>query len=337
MLFNSYIFIFLFLPLCLGGFYLFSCQGKSMPARLWLTGFSLWFYGYFNPSYLLIMVCSILFNYAVFRIMGQVGAHGVSFRRAALALGVAGNLAVLFYFKYYDFFVENVNALFGTSFVLKGILLPLGISFFTFQQIGFVTDAYRGEVKRCSFLDYALLRGAADSLYAFFRQNPDCMTVAVGTPKEEICSFLELRPAGHMEDADSFGQIRRLSCRCMERLRTENQVLQIHTRQGEYAVSMRSILYCQSDLKYVQITAKSGTVYRKLWKLDELLSILPEYFMRIHQSYVVNVREADAFDRTSHEPQMTDGSRLPVSRPYLQAVQALFGAKSAVSGADSEM
>ena len=156
MLFNSYIFIFLFLPLCLGGFYLFSCQGKSMPARLWLTGFSLWFYGYFNPSYLLIMVCSILFNYAVFRIMGQVGAHGVSFRRAALALGVAGNLAVLFYFKYYDFFVENVNALFGTSFVLKGILLPLGISFFTFQQIGFVTDAYRGEVKRCSFLDYAL-------------------------------------------------------------------------------------------------------------------------------------------------------------------------------------
>ena len=187
------------------------------------------------------------------------------------------------------------------------------------------------------FLDYALLRGAADSLYAFFRQNPDCMTVAVGTPKEEICSFLELRPAGHMEDADSFGQIRRLSCRCMERLRTENQVLQIHTRQGDDAVSMRSILYCQSDLKYVQITAKSGTVYRKLWKLDELLSILPEYFMRIHQSYVVNVREADAFDRTSHELQMTDGSRLPVSRPYLQAVQALFGAKSAVSGADSEM
>ena len=59
--------------------------------------------------------------------------------------------------------------------------------------------------------------------------------------------------------------------------------------------------------------------------------------MRIHQSYVVNVREADAFDRTSHELQMTDGSRLPVSRPYLQAVQALFGAKSAVSGADSEM
>ena len=156
MLFNSYIFIFLFLPLCLGGFYLFTHLGKSVPARLWLTGFSLWFYGYFNPSYLLIMACSILFNYAVFRLMGQAGTRPVPFRRAVTALGISGNLAVLFYFKYYDFFVENVNALFGTSFVLKGILLPLGISFFTFQQIGFVADAYRGEVKRCSFLDYAL-------------------------------------------------------------------------------------------------------------------------------------------------------------------------------------
>ena len=123
------------------------------------------------------------------------------------------------------------------------------------------------------------------------------MTVAVGTPKEEICSFWNCARQVIWRMRTLLGRSRRLSCRCMERLRTENQVLQIHTRQGEYAVSMRSILYCQSDLKYVQITAKSGTVYRKLWKLDELLSILPEYFMRIHQSYVVNVREADAFDR----------------------------------------
>lgn len=156
MLFNSYIFIFLFLPLCLGGFYLFSHWGKSVPARLWLTGFSLWFYGYFNPSYLLIMACSILFNYAVFRGMQLVEKKCSGWRRPMMILGVAGNLAVLFYFKYYDFFVENVNAAFGTSFVLKGILLPLGISFFTFQQIGFVVDAYRGEVKSCTFLDYAL-------------------------------------------------------------------------------------------------------------------------------------------------------------------------------------
>ena len=156
MLFNSYIFIFLFLPLCLGGFYLFAHRGKSVPARLWLTGFSLWFYGYFNPSYLLIMICSILFNYAVFKGMELAGRKSPKWCRPVMIFGVAANLAVLFYFKYYDFFVENVNAVFGTSFVLKGILLPLGISFFTFQQIGFVVDAYRGEVKNCSFLDYAL-------------------------------------------------------------------------------------------------------------------------------------------------------------------------------------
>ena len=66
------------------------------------------------------------------------------------------NLAVLFYFKYYDFFLENINVIFRTALPLKGILLPLGISFFTFQQIGFLADAYRGELKNCSFSNYAL-------------------------------------------------------------------------------------------------------------------------------------------------------------------------------------
>jgi len=70
--------------------------------------------------------------------------------------GVGANLLLLFYFKYYDFFIENVNAVFGSSFALKNILLPLGISFFTFQQISFLVDTYRGELKECSFVDYAL-------------------------------------------------------------------------------------------------------------------------------------------------------------------------------------
>lgn len=153
MLFNSYIFLFLFLPFCLGGFYLFAHWGKSVPAKLWLTGFSLWFYGYFNPSYLLIMIFSILFNYVCFRL---INATGPNRSRIMMAAGVLCNLGILFYFKYFDFFIENVNAVFGTSFLLKGILLPLGISFFTFQQIGFLVDTYRGEIRECSFLDYAL-------------------------------------------------------------------------------------------------------------------------------------------------------------------------------------
>ena len=150
MLFNSYIFIFLFLPLCLIGFYILQNRQATL-AKVWLTCFSLWFYGYFNQYYLLIMLCSIIGNYFI---------HGwiVSSRKSKTRLitGVILNLLVLFYFKYFDFFIENVNAIFGSSFPLKHILLPLGISFFTFQQISFLVDTYRGELDSVSFVDYAL-------------------------------------------------------------------------------------------------------------------------------------------------------------------------------------
>lgn len=150
MLFNSYIFIFLFLPLCLTGFYILQKRQATL-AKVWLTCFSLWFYGYFNVSYLLIMLCSIAGNYGIHRMLVYVRK-----RKTILITGVTANLAVLFYFKYYDFFVENMNALFGSSFMLRHILLPLGISFFTFQQISFLVDTYRGELDEVSFVDYAL-------------------------------------------------------------------------------------------------------------------------------------------------------------------------------------
>lgn len=73
-----------------------------------------------------------------------------------MAAGVLCNLGILFYFKYFDFFIENVNAVFGTSFLLKGILLPLGISFFTFQQIGWLVDSFRMETRGYSFWEYFL-------------------------------------------------------------------------------------------------------------------------------------------------------------------------------------
>jgi len=183
MLFNSYIFIFLFFPICLLGFYGIK-QKNTTAAKIWLIGFSLWFYGYFNVSYLAIMICSILFNYGVYLLIMKadtvsiqqctdVGAkvqittsqNGVlkntvisvlKNKKTIMLAGVGANLLLLFYFKYYDFFIGNVNAVFGSSFALKNILLPLGISFFTFQQISFLVDTYRGELKECSFVDYAL-------------------------------------------------------------------------------------------------------------------------------------------------------------------------------------
>ena len=159
MLFNSYVFLFLFLPLSLIGYYLFVHLGKGTAAKLVLTAASLIFYAYANPVYLLILLGSILFNYALCQgIVYERKRTGGrrAFCNALLIAGIAGNLGLLFYFKYYDFFVENLNAVFGTSFVLKGVILPLGISFFTFQQIGYVVDVWKGEAKVCSFLDYML-------------------------------------------------------------------------------------------------------------------------------------------------------------------------------------
>lgn len=149
MLFNSYIFLFFFLPVTLVGFYILERKQATL-AKVWLTCFSLWFYGYFNLDYLIIMVGSIILNYVFYMILQQRRKKWI------LAAGIFLNLIVLFYFKYYDFFLSNVNAFLGTDFVLKGILLPLGISFFTFQQISFLIDTYRGELKNCSFLDYSL-------------------------------------------------------------------------------------------------------------------------------------------------------------------------------------
>lgn len=155
MLFNSYYFIFLFLPLALTGYYILNYVNLYRYANLFLIGMSLWFYGYFNPSYLPIICSSIAVNFLLSKTMERFPEKAPA-RRAALFLGICANVAVIFYFKYFDFFLENMNVLFGQSFELKHILLPLGISFFTFQQISYLVDSYRGETKGYSFDEYAL-------------------------------------------------------------------------------------------------------------------------------------------------------------------------------------
>lgn len=153
MLFNSYIFVFLFLPLCLGGYFILNRIGRPKLALAFLFGMSLWFYGYFNPSYLLIIVSSILINFFFYTLSKRFAATppGKWLKAAAVLV----NVGILFYFKYFDFFLGNLNSLFGADFVLRNILLPLGISFFTFQQISFVIDAFNGEVPDYDFLSYA--------------------------------------------------------------------------------------------------------------------------------------------------------------------------------------
>lgn len=162
MLFNSYLFVFVFFPICLLGYYGLLRLQKPVAARVFLIAMSLWFYGYFNLSYLFIMICSIGVNFLFHRLLSrkETGENGAektgTFHKAVMIFAVAFNLGVLFYFKYFDFFLSTVNEVFGSSFALRGILLPLGISFFTFQQISFVVDTYRGEVKNCPLDQYAL-------------------------------------------------------------------------------------------------------------------------------------------------------------------------------------
>ena len=153
MLFNSYIFIFIFLPLCLAGYFLLNRFGLKKTALAFLFGMSLWFYGYFNMSYLAIIVSSIVVNY-LFYILSK-GLSGERVRKYLKWLAVFVNLGILFYFKYFDFFLSNLNSLISTDFALRNILLPLGISFFTFQQLSFVIDAFNGDVPDYDFLSYA--------------------------------------------------------------------------------------------------------------------------------------------------------------------------------------
>ena len=153
MLFNSYIFILLFLPLCLVGYFTLNHFKLNKLAQVFLFGMSLWFYGYFNPSYLIILLISIVFNYLCYK--GMDLSKSLLTHKVILITGLIINIGILFYFKYFDFFLANVNNLFKADFPLQNILLPLGISFFTFQQISFIVDAYKKETPHYNFIDYA--------------------------------------------------------------------------------------------------------------------------------------------------------------------------------------
>ena len=153
MLFNSYQFIFLFLPIALTGYFVLGRFGNLAPV-IWLALASLAFYAVSNWQFVLLLLGSIAFNYLIglLLISGRLRSR---LRFAVLSVGVAGDLLVLGTFKYAGFLAANLNAVFSTGFALN-ILLPVGISFYTFTQIAFLVDAYRGKVARYALPHYAL-------------------------------------------------------------------------------------------------------------------------------------------------------------------------------------
>lgn len=155
MLFNSYFFILFFLPVSLFLYYQFNRLDKPKIAKLALFLMSLWFYAFFHFAYLFLILGSIILNYFFSKLASPSCQVGFS-KKIILGLGITANIGIIFYFKYFNFFIENVNFIFGSSFSLFNILMPLGISFFTFQQISYLVDSYHGETSSYSILDYAL-------------------------------------------------------------------------------------------------------------------------------------------------------------------------------------
>jgi alginate O-acetyltransferase complex protein AlgI len=153
MLFNSYPFIFLFLPVALAGYFVLGRLG-NLASVIWLALASLVFYSVSNWQFVLLLLASIAFNYLIGLLLIS-GRMRPTPRFAALTIGVAGDLLTLGYFKYAGFLAANLNAIFSTGFALD-ILLPVGISFYTFTQIAFLVDAYRGKVAHYALPPYAL-------------------------------------------------------------------------------------------------------------------------------------------------------------------------------------
>ena len=155
MLFNSYEFILFFLPVSLTGYFFAAHRLSTGTARLWLVLCSLFFYGWWNPHYLVLILGSMLGNYAMGKWLARLQGQRVA-QKIALTAGVTANLALLGWYKYANFFVHEAGTMFGVNWTLNNIVLPLGISFFTFLQVGYLVDAAQGKTREYRFSNYAL-------------------------------------------------------------------------------------------------------------------------------------------------------------------------------------
>lgn len=155
MLFNSVEFMFVFMP-CLLLVFFWLARYHQQWAAAWLTAGSLGFYAWWNPVYVALLLGSIIFNFAIGYGLARGDDVGSRRRKWLLVFGIASDLGLLGYYKYANFFVDSVNAVAGSSYHLAPIILPLGISFFTFTQIAFLVDAARGQAKEVNFIHYGL-------------------------------------------------------------------------------------------------------------------------------------------------------------------------------------
>lgn len=156
MLFNSHVFLFLYLPLTLIVFFRLGAYSHRLAAA-WLGAASLFFYGYWNPAYVGLLLASIFFNYGIGIALAREHDAGNPRRKNfILAAGVGADLLLLGYYKYANFFLDSANHLLNAGWSLPNIVLPLGISFFTFTQIAFLVDTWSGKAREYNFIHYLL-------------------------------------------------------------------------------------------------------------------------------------------------------------------------------------
>lgn len=161
MLFTTFDFIFIYLPIV---FTIYFILNKLRLIRLgiaFLAVASIFFYGYWNYIYVPLIIASFTFNFFVGSKLCAIatkleGQEKAKKPKGFLTFGILANITLLGYYKYTDFFIENFNGIFGSSVPIMHVILPLGISFFTFTQIAFLVDCYRGFVRERSFINYAL-------------------------------------------------------------------------------------------------------------------------------------------------------------------------------------
>jgi alginate O-acetyltransferase complex protein AlgI len=156
MVFTSFAFLFLFLPVFLAGYFALGKRHRN----LWLFLASVAFYGWGRPYWVLIMLSSTVLDFTVALCMGEKCPGGNEearpHRKLLLVLSIVANLGLLGWFKYANFFVHSTEAVIGTTFGWEDVLLPVGISFYTFQSMSYTIDVYRGSVRpTTSLVDFA--------------------------------------------------------------------------------------------------------------------------------------------------------------------------------------
>ncbi|MBQ6090624.1 MAG: MBOAT family protein [Lachnospiraceae bacterium] len=189
MIFTTYKFVLLFLPTVVVVYYVLNHFKWFSLSKFWLIIASFFFYSQGTPDFFPFFMGSVFANYMVGITLSRMDPSHKVQRKILCALGILGNVALLGYYKYTDFFIENTNAIFGTDFTLKHIILPIGISFFTFQLIAYVVDSYKQLTKDYNILDYLLF-------ITFF---PQLIVGPIVHHSEMVCQFenednLRLKP-----------------------------------------------------------------------------------------------------------------------------------------------